>query len=82
MSDFTSRFRNIFRESVVNVDYAGHMVVIKTLSGVANAAAIAIDAMNMPHIVGSLAGDDTIFLVMREEKHASELCEDIKNMLK
>jgi transcriptional regulator of arginine metabolism len=82
MSDFTVRFRNIFRESVVNVDYAGHMVVIKTLSGVANAAAIAIDAMNMPHIVGSLAGDDTIFLVMREEKHAAELCEDIKNMLK
>jgi len=81
-NDFTSRFRNIFRESVVNVDFAGHMVVIKTLTGVANAAAVAIDAMSIPHIVGSLAGDDTIFLVMREEKHASELCEDIKNMLK
>jgi transcriptional regulator of arginine metabolism len=81
MSDFTTRFRNIFRESVVSVDFAGYMVVIKTLPGVANAAAVAIDAMNMPNIVGSLAGDDTIFLVMREEKYASELCEDIKNML-
>lgn len=81
-NDFTMRFRNIFRESVVNVDFAGYMVVIKTLPGVANAAAIAIDAMGITHIVGSLAGDDTIFLVMREEKYASELCEDIKNMLK
>ncbi len=82
MSDFSSRFRNIFRESVVSVDHAGHMVVIKTLSGVANAAAAAIDAMSMPHIVGSLAGDDTIFLVIRDESHATELCDDIRNMLK
>ncbi|MBR4941670.1 MAG: arginine repressor, partial [Clostridia bacterium] len=54
--DTTSRFRNIFRESVVNVDYAGNLLVIKTLPGVANASAIAVEAMNMNHVVGSLAG--------------------------
>ena len=72
--EFAARFRNIFRESVVRIDYAGHMVVIKTLTGVASAAAAA--------IVGSLAGDDTIFLVMRDEQHAAELCEEIQAMLK
>ena len=80
--EFAARFRNIFRESVVRIDYAGHMVVIKTLTGVASAAAAAIDNMNPPHIVGSLAGDDTIFLVMRDEQHAAELCEEIQAMLK
>lgn len=81
-SDFTARFRNIFRESVVRADSAGNMVVIKTLTGVASAAAAAIDAMNLPYIVGSLAGDDTIFLVMRDESRASELCVDISEMIK
>ena len=47
-----------------------------------SAAAAAIDNMNPPHIVGSLAGDDTIFLVMRDEQHAAELCEEIQAMLK
>ncbi len=80
-NEFSTRFRNIFRESVVRIDHAGHMVVIKTLTGVASAAAAAIDNMNPPHIVGSLAGDDTIFLVMRDEKHAGEFCDAIREML-
>ncbi len=81
-SDFSVRFRNIFRESVVSVDYAGNIVVIKTLSGVANAAAASIDNMRLPNVVGSLAGDDTILLVMRSEQHSIDLCVEIKNMLK
>ena len=80
--EFAARFRNIFRESVVRIDYAGHMVVIKTLSGVASAATAAIDNMNLPNIVGSLAGDDTIFLAMRDEHHACALCAEIQAMLK
>ena len=63
--DYSVRFRNIFRESVVHVDYAGNIVVIKTPPGVAMAAAAAIDAMHIGNMVGSIAGDDTIFLVMR-----------------
>ncbi len=80
--DFTARFHNIFRESVVNVDAAGNIIVIKTLPGVANAATAAIDTMDISHIVGSLAGDDTIFLVIRDEKHAASLCQEIRDMLK
>ena len=82
VGDTTSRFRNIFRESVVNVDYAGNLLVIKTLPGVANASAIAVEAMNMNHVVGSLAGDDTIFFVIRDQERAAQLCEEIKKMLK
>lgn len=82
MNDFIARFRNIFRESVVHVDSAGNTVVIKTLTGVASAAAAAIDAMGMSNIVGSVAGDDTIFLLIRTPEKASELCQEIKEMLK
>lgn len=80
--DVAVRFRNIFRESVVCVDYAGNLVVIKTLTGVASAAAASIDAMKMPNIVGSLAGDDTLFLAMRDTDKAARLCEEIKEMLR
>ena len=57
-------------------------MVIKTLPGVANASAIAVEAMNMNHVVGSLAGDDTIFFVIRDQERAAQLCEEIKKMLK
>ncbi len=82
VGDSTSRFRNIFRESVLSVDYAGNLLVIKTLPGVANAAALAVEAMNMSHVVGSLAGDDTVFFVIRDEERAAHLCEEIKKTLK
>ncbi|MBR6740946.1 MAG: arginine repressor [Clostridia bacterium] len=82
MNDFVARFRNIFRESVVNVDCAGNIVVIKTLTGVASAAGAAVDAMGVSNIVGSVAGDDTIFLLIRTPEKAAELCQDIKEMLK
>jgi len=82
MGDFAIRFRNIFRESVLKVDYSSSIVVIKTLTGVASAAAAAVDSMNLPQIVGSLAGDDTIFLVMRSEEVAAEFYADLKQMLK
>ena len=51
------KLRTIFRESIVNVDYAQNIVVIKTMAGLANAAAAALDGMNIPYMVGSLAGD-------------------------
>jgi transcriptional regulator of arginine metabolism len=82
MGDFAIRFRNIFRESVLKVDQSNSIVVIKTLTGVASAAAAAVDSMSLPQIVGSLAGDDTIFLVMRSEDVAKEFCEELKQMIK
>lgn len=81
-NSFSSRLQNIFRECVTGVDAAENMVVIKTLPALASAAAIAIDAMRIPKVVGTLSGDDTVFIVMRDTESAVEFCEDTKNMLK
>ena len=79
-NSFSSRLNTIFRECVVNVDYAQNMVVIRTLPGLASAAASAIDAMNMSPVVGSLAGDDTVMVVMRDNNAAAAFYGEIKNL--
>ena len=67
------RFLKIFRNSVTSIDFAGNIIVIKTLVGSASAAAVSIDAFNIKEIVGSIAGDDTIFLVVKETEKIDEL---------
>ena len=76
------KLRTIFRESITSIDYAQNIVVIKTMSGLASAAAAAIDSMHITYMVGSLAGDDTAFLVMRDNASAEVFCEEIKETLK
>ena len=75
------RLRNIFKEGVLSVDAAQNLVVIKTMPGLASAACSALDNMDMNDIVGSLAGDDTALLVMRNTEAAELLCQEIKDML-
>lgn len=77
---FSSRLNTIFRECVTKYDYAQNIVVIHTLPGLANAAASAIDAMNMSVVVGTLAGDDTVMVVMRDSNAAAQLCGEISNL--
>lgn len=76
------KLRTIFRESIVSVDYAQNIVVIKTMAGLANAAAAALDSMSIPYMVGSLAGDDTALLIMRDTESARSFCDEIHEMLK
>ena len=76
------KLRTIFRESIVSVDYAQNLVVIKTMPGLAAAAGAALDGMEIPDMVGSLAGDDTVILIMRTNEAASEFCAEIHTMLK
>ncbi len=78
---FSTRLNTIFRECIVGYDYAQNMVVIKTLPGLAGAAASAIDGMNMSVVLGSLAGDDTVFVVMRDTNAAAAFCGEIRNLL-
>lgn len=78
---FSSRMNTIFRECVVSFDYAQNIIVIRTLPGLASAAASAIDAMNMSAVVGSLAGDDTVMVVMRDMNAAASFCGEIKGLL-
>ncbi len=81
-SSDSTKLQTIFRESFISVDYAVNIVVIRTITGTANAAAAGIDAMHLPNIVGTLAGDDTIMVVMRSQSKAQDFCTDMKNLLK
>ena len=76
------KLRTIFRESIISVDFAQNIVVVKTMPGLANAAAAALDGMNVPYMVGTLAGDDTAFLLMRDTESARTFCEEIHEMLR
>lgn len=78
--DFNDKLTGIFTNSVVNVDYAKNIVVIKTLSGMAQAAASAVDALQSNHIVGCIAGDDTIFVVVRTDDDAVAMSEKLDKM--
>lgn len=80
-SSFSGRLNTIFRECVTNFDYAQNIIVIHTLPGLANAAASALDAMNMSVVLGTLAGDDTVMVVMRDNNSAAVFCGEIKNLI-
>lgn len=79
--NFADKLRTIFRESVVSVDAAQNIVVVKTIEGMAQGAAFALDNMKETDIVGTLAGDDTIFLVFHDSLQAMDFCEQVKQML-
>lgn len=78
---FSARLNTIFRECVTGFDYAQNIIVIRTLPGLASAAGSAIDSMNMNMVVGSLAGDDTVMIVMRDNNAAAAFCGEIKNLI-
>ena len=78
---FSSRLNTIFRECVTGFDYSQNLMVIKTLPGLAGAAASAIDGMNMSVVLGTQAGDDTVLVVMRDNNAAAVFYGEIKNLL-
>ena len=80
--NFAGRLLTIFREGVTSFDVAQNIVVVKTMPGLAAAAAAALDGMDIPDMVGSLAGDDTALLIMRSSEAASALCAEIHKILK
>ena len=78
---FSTRINTIFRECVTRYDYAQNIVVIHTLPGLAGTAASAIDTMNMSVVVGTLAGDDTVMVVMRDNNSAAVFCGEIAGLI-
>ena len=80
--NFAGRLRTIFKEGVTSFDLAQNIVVIKTMPGLASAACAALDGMDIPDMVGSLAGDDTAILIMRTNEAAVAFCDEIHKMLK
>ena len=79
--DYDQRLRKIFRESVTSYAVAQNLIVIKTLPGLAAAACSTLDGMNIHDLVGTIAGDDTAFLAMRDNEAADRFCHEIEEML-
>ena len=79
-STFSGRLNTIFRECVTRYDYAQNIVVIHTMPGLAGAAASAIDSMNLSVVVGTLAGDDTVIVIMRDTNTAAQFCGEISSL--
>lgn len=74
----TERLNRVFRDGIVSIDYAQNIVVIKTLVGMAMAVAAALDSMENSEIMGTIAGDDTIFCAVKNESKAVKLTENLK----
>ncbi len=80
--NINERIVKVFKESVVHIDYAGNTVVIKTLPGTASAASVAIDALDWREIVGCIAGDDTIFVLIKKVDQAENIVKRFKKLTK
>lgn len=72
---------DIFRNAAHSIDYASNDVVIKCHTGMAQAACAALDSMQWDMIVGTLAGDDTIFVITRSEQQAQVLVQELLRMM-
>ena len=76
-----NKLKNIMLQTITSAQYAGNMVVVKTYPGMATAAAAAVDSLAGETILGSIAGDDTIFVVVRNEEDAAGFTEYIKEII-
>lgn len=75
------RLRRIFRESVISMDYSENMIVIKTLPGSAQGVAYAVDNVDWEEILGTLAGDDTILIIVKHKDRAPDVVERFEEFL-
>ena len=81
VTNHAERLRTIMRESVVSIACAQNIVVIKTIPGTASGVCFAIDAMNIEDLAGTLAGDDTAFLAMKDNEAALKFSKTLESML-
>lgn len=77
----SAKYLNILKETVTAIDHAGNIVVVKTYAGMAQAAAAALDSMGWTEIIGSIAGDDTIMLVVRSADSARAFSVELSGLL-
>lgn len=79
--NLTGRLVRILRNAVTGIDYTGNLVVIKTFSGGGNAAAAALDTLDLDGVMGTIAGDDTILLIAREASETQALVDRLSRLL-
>ncbi len=77
-----AKFQSLFADSAVSVGYAQNIVCVKCQTGMANAVCAAMDSLHWKDMVGTLAGDDTIFILVVSDEAAARLAEELKNMVR
>lgn len=77
----SNKLINIFSQTVVNIDRVKNIVVVRAITGAASAAAEAIDCLNLEENVGTIAGDNTIFILTRTDEKANDLYNKLKKMM-
>lgn len=77
-TNLSEKFIRVFKEGVLSIDYAQNIIVVKTLAGMAMGVAMALETMNNDEIIGTIAGDNTIFCVTKTEEKAIKLVEKLK----
>ena len=80
-NDIVDKLTSILKNTVDNVEGINNIVVVKTLAGSASAAAEAIDSLSLGEVAGTIAGDNTIFILLRDNNKADELVRSIQKML-
>lgn len=80
--NFAGRLKVILRESVMKVDRASNLAVVKTMPGLGQAAGSAFDGMELQSVVGTVCGDDTVLVVLRDDASAEEFCAALSAMIK
>ena len=81
-NNLTDRFIRMLAESLLSVSSANNLIVVKTLSGSANVAAEALDSMHWPGVLGTLAGDNTVLLIIRSNEETITVTSRIREMMK
>ena len=79
--NFSDKLLTVFSQAFISADYANNIIVIKTLPGMAQAVASTIDSMKIVEVLGTIAGDDTLMIVTRTERHAENLVEKFIRMI-
>ena len=76
-----ARLIDIYRSTVRSINKSGNIVLLKCLSGCANAAGEALDSMELKHVIGSVAGDNTLLLVTDDPANSDEVVEILRGLL-
>lgn len=77
----TNKFIAMFTENVTSVSRGQNIVCLRCMTGMAQAVCAAFDSINKENTVGTLAGEDTIFILCKTEKDAEALTEEMQKML-
>ncbi|HHW02672.1 MAG TPA: arginine repressor [Thermoanaerobacterales bacterium] len=78
----SDKLLRMLRESIISIAYSENLIVIKTLSGTAPAAAEAIDGLNWSEIIGTIAGDNTILVIASSKSVVKDVVEKFENIIK